>query len=419
MAVTGTTTISLNPEYKRMFLKKNYLTTGLLLLVCAFVLSQDKLVIDDRAGLMDPVTDQLLSSRFALNDLTYVTSVDFRNRCEYWYVVLDSAGQGVFMEILDCFDRSLGIRDLGSSMGELNNQDKTFLLSYFILDIMDSALTEQPEDASAPGQAESAVNEELPRATTSGSITNEHDTRYFFAPAAYNLKKGQLYYNTIYFFLHDIQYGISDHFSFGMGTSLIGLPVYFTPKFSIPTGERSALALGDLLIFGTYGTNAIGNLAYGNFTIGGPLGNFSIGGGYLATNESELTGRTSSGVFNISGMRSISPRIYLLTENYFFGIQTRQSAWQEFYDESTNFYDYIEENFNQRMRIWYGIAGFRFISKKTDFVSWQVGLTYVGMIPGVIPEPYKSMPWNVSAPEDLNMIAFPTVSYTRKFGRTY
>ena len=325
--------------------------------------SQENLVIDDRTGIMDPSVDRLLEAQLAAADLRYVTSVDYRNRCNYYYARLDSAGQEIFMDLRDCSDRSLGARNLGATLHTLNEQDKAFLLSYFVKDILEShaksgytaKMMPEADKGSEAGRPDSSSG--------NAAIFNEHDTRYFFAPSAYNLRKGQLYYNTVYFFLHDIQYGISDHFSMGMGTSLIGLPVYFTPKLSIPTGERSAIALGDLLIFGTYGTNAIGNLAYGNFTMGGPAGNFSIGGGYLVTNQSELTGRTSSGVINLSGMKSISTHIFFLTENYFFGIQTRQSAYQEWYDEQTGFWEYIDEEFEQSQRIWYGIAGFRISSK--------------------------------------------------------
>ena len=172
-----------------------------------------------------------------------------------------------------------------------------------------------------------------------------------------------------------------------------------------------------MLIVGTYGTDAIGNLAYGNFSRRGNSGNISLGGGYLVTNESDLTGRTSSGVFNLSGLTQISPYIYLLTENYFFGVNTRQSAWLDIYDEQTGYYDYLSEDFTQNMKLWYGISGFRIISKRSDFVSWQIGFTCLIMLPGPIPSQYCS--WQTSAPDGLNLIAFLVVSYTRKFGRKY
>ncbi len=210
---------------------------------------------------------------------------------------------------------------------------------------------------------------------------------------------------------------MSDNFSIGLGTSLIGLPIYLTPKLSIPVGKKSAFALGDMLIFGTYGTRAIGNLVYGNFSTGGPQGNVSFGAGYLATNESDITSKTSSLVLNFSGMARVSPYIYLLTENYFFGLNTVQYAYDDWYDEATGNWMYRNEEFIQRLGIWYGILGIRIISKNRDFVSWQFGLTYVMGVPGAVPDEYYN--WDTSGRDGVKLIAFPALSYTRKFGHKY
>lgn len=390
-------------------------------------ISQNKLAIDDRTGVLTPEDMDLLKDRLSPEGIELVTMVDFTARCDYYFGELRPEDRDMILYLIDCEDRLLGQRNLGGRIHTLQGQDRAFLIAYSISDILT-----RPDDGTAgkaqaglqdAGDGEQVTARDWDQMTAPGDpfaegpLSNEHDTRYFFAPTAFNLRKGELYYNTVYFFLHDIQYGVSDHFSFGMGTTLIGLPVYFTPKLSIPVGEKYAVALGDMLIVGTYGTDAIGNLAYGNFSRRGNSGNISLGGGYLVTNESELTGRTSSGVFNLSGLTQISPYIYLLTENYFFGVNTRQSAWLDIYDEQTGYYDYLSEDFIQNLKLWYGISGFRIISKRSDFVSWQIGLTYLVMLPGPIPSQYRS--WQTSAPDKLNLIAFPAVSYTRKFGRKY
>ncbi len=234
-----------------------------------------------------------------------------------------------------------------------------------------------------------------------------HDSRYFFAPSARNLKKGELYYNAVYFLLHDIQYGLSDNFSIGIGTSVIGLPVYLTPKLSLPLGEKSTLALGDLLMVGTYGTEAIGNLAYGVYTYGGADGNVSLGAGHLYTNENQLTGQTSSLVSNFSAMARISPYIFYLTENYVMSANFNREAWT-----GNNYTEFVQRN-----TFWYGIMGIRIVSKNRDFVSWQIGMTYVINFPSEIPRQYYN--WSHNARDDMNMIAFPTVSYTVKFGKHF
>ena len=53
---------------------------------------------------------------------------------------------------------------------------------------------------------------------------NLHDTRYFFSPSAFGLEKGEGYYGHSYFFLWQMQYGISEDISIGFGTSFAGLP---------------------------------------------------------------------------------------------------------------------------------------------------------------------------------------------------
>ncbi len=172
-----------------------------------------------------------------------------------------------------------------------------------------------------------------------------------------------------------------------------------------------------MFIMGTYGTDALGNLLYGNFSTGGVQGNTSLGLGYLLTNESDITAKTSSIVFNLSGMVRASNYIYLLTENYIFGVNTRQWAYYEQYNQATDTWIYGNEEYVQKLWLWYGVAGFRIINKNKDFVSWQIGITYVINFPGQAPDEYST--WNTNQSDGINAIAFPAVSYTRKFGKKY
>lgn len=382
---------------------KHTLSLLLALITYTAAYSQDKLVVDDRTGLLSQDVEEMLKSRLADHDISYTTLVDFKTRCEYYFTELNLQGTDVIMTLKDCDNRTLGSRTLGSGILTSSPQEKSILLSYQIMEIVESK-----------GDPAGQVIEE-----TEGKPfeISDHNTRYFFAPSAYNLKKGELYYNTVYFLLHDIQYGLTDNFSIGMGTSIIGIPIYLTPKVSFPIGERSAFALGDMLIFGTYGTNAMGNLLYGSFSTGGIQGNTSFGVGYLLTNESDITAKTSSPVFNLSGMARASSHIYLLTENYLFGVNTTQWATYESYNQATDTWIYMSEEYPQKLWLWYGVAGIRIINKNKDFVSWQIGITYVVNFPGTIPEQYAN--WQTGGQDGVNAIAFPAVSYTRKFGKQY
>jgi len=382
-----------------------YTYTLLFVVITSFTAySQDKLVIDDRTSLLTDEIEALLKAKLAESDITYSTVVDFKARCEYYFTELTLKGDDVFVTVKDCDNRTLGSKNLGTQIQTATSQEKSFLLTYNISEIL--ADQEAMED-----------EEELATGHEGTFQISNHNTRYFFAPSAYNLRKGELYYNTVYFLLHDIQYGISDNFSIGMGTSVIGIPIYLTPKVSFPIGEKSAFAVGDMFIMGTYGTDALGNLLYGSFSTGGIQGNASLGLGYLLTNESDITAQTSSVVFNLSGMVRVSSYISLLTENYLFGVNTRQWAYYEQYNQVTDTRVYQNEEYIQKLWLWYGVAGFRIINKNKDFVSWQIGITYVINFPGSAPDEYSG--WDTDHLDGINAIAFPAVSYTRKFGKKY
>lgn len=386
-----------------------YTYTLLFVVITSFTAySQDKLVIDDRTSMLTDEIEALVEAKLAENSITYSTVVDYKARCEYYFTELTMEGDNVVVTVKDCDNRTLGSKNLGTQIQTASSQEKSFLLTYNISEILadPEILTEAMED-----------EEGLPTDQEETFQISNHKTRYFFAPSAYNLRKGELYYNTVYFLLHDIQYGISDNFSIGMGTSVAGIPIYLTPKVSFPIGEKSAFAVGDMFIMGTYGTDALGNLLYGSFSTGGIQGNTSIGLGYLLTNESDITAQTSSIVFNLSGMVRVSTYISLLTENYLFGVNTRQWANYEQYDQGTDIWIYQNEEYVQKLWLWYGVAGFRIINKNKDFVSWQIGITYVINFPGKVPDQYSG--WNINHQDGINAIAFPAVSYTRKFGKKY
>ncbi len=394
-------------------MSKRILVLLIIAVACLTASSQDKLVVDDRSGLLTTEVEELLKDKLAASGIEYTTMVDFKARCEYLFSELNFIEGYIVLSVKDCNNKTLGSKNLGNLIQSSSNQEKSFLLSYNILQIiadpgkfMEQAVDPESVDKNKEDEVSGDVEHQI----------NEHNTRYFFAPSAYNLKEGELYYNTIYFLIHDIQYGLSDNFSIGLGTSVAGIPLYLTPKVSIPVGNKSAIALGDLLIFGTYGTNAVGNLFYGSFSTGGIQGNSSIGVGYLTTNESEITSKTSSVVFNLSGMARASSNIYLLTENYFFGVNTSRYAYLDSYNSSTETMIYRNEEYSQKFNLWYGVAGIRIINKNKDFVAWQIGLTYVFNFPGKVPEEYAN--WETGV-DDFNVIAFPALSYTRKFGRRY
>ena len=73
---------------------------------------------------------------------------------------------------------------------------------------------------------------------------NPHPSRYLYTPTAYPIKKGESYFQSVYFLSLQFQYGITDNFSAGVGTSIIGLPLTATLKYSLTASENLAFSLG-------------------------------------------------------------------------------------------------------------------------------------------------------------------------------
>jgi hypothetical protein len=154
-------------------------------------------------------------------------------------------------------------------------------------------------------------------------FANPQSTKYFWAPNAYGLKKGEGYYQNIYVLWNQFTYGVSNNFSLGAGVIPTFLfagaptPVFATLKASIPI-QKDKFNLAAGAIVGTVLGGDVGafGILYGTSTLGTPDNNVSIGLGYGFA-EGELA---SSPLINISGLFRVSSRGYILTENYYIQI---------------------------------------------------------------------------------------------------
>lgn len=146
---------------------------------------------------------------------------------------------------------------------------------------------------------------------------NPHYSRYFFGPTARNLKKGEGYFQNLELILFSANYGITDNFSIGGGMSIIpGFEIneqiyFFQPKVGFQITE-SINAGGGIFVFGN--SESFGNLFYGNSTIGNTDDNFTIGVGYGFIDDEFL----ETPILMLNGMKRVSPRIALISENWIF-----------------------------------------------------------------------------------------------------
>jgi hypothetical protein len=150
---------------------------------------------------------------------------------------------------------------------------------------------------------------------------NPQPTRYFFATNARGIQQGKWYYQNTWIFFNNVNGGVTDNFSIGVGIIPLFLfgapatPVWLMPKVSIPVERDNIYLAAGGLFGGLIGEDALGiGLAYGVATIGSSDKNLSLGlgYGYAGSNWSR------SPFVNISGIIRVGRTTYLLSENYIF-----------------------------------------------------------------------------------------------------
>jgi len=153
-------------------------------------------------------------------------------------------------------------------------------------------------------------------------LDNPQSTRYFWSPNGYNLKQGEGYYQNVWILFNQAVYGITNHFSAGIGTVPLFLfggtstPAWITAKFSVPVIENK-FNLGAGALMGTViGEENTGfGILYGLTTFGSKDKNLNIGLGWGFADGEMARNPT----VNISGMIRTGAKGYFITENYFIG----------------------------------------------------------------------------------------------------
>ena len=157
---------------------------------------------------------------------------------------------------------------------------------------------------------------------------NPHATRYFFAPSAIPLKKGEGYFQNAYIFVNSVQIGITDNFSMGGG---IGIPFIFfiTPKVGYEVARNVYLGAGVLFATTISSDMPFGvGVAYGSLTLGNSENNITLSGGWGAIKREQYNSQTNSysnkwelarnPIFTFSGMVRIARKCSLVSENWAF-----------------------------------------------------------------------------------------------------
>jgi len=163
----------------------------------------------------------------------------------------------------------------------------------------------------------------LSMAETEGTVVGQefrpadsNPTRLFFGPTARNLKKGEGYVGTFFYFMPTVQVGITDRLSIGGGTPLVfgggDLPIWVTPKWQVYDSPRAAVAVGALHFLNIDDLSM--GIAYAAGTLGSRDDAVTVGVGWAyASNDDNDEG---AAVAMIGGERRASRRLKWITENY-------------------------------------------------------------------------------------------------------
>lgn len=156
---------------------------------------------------------------------------------------------------------------------------------------------------------------------------NPHATRYFLGSSAYGLKEGEGYYSNTWIMLNQVNYGLSNRYSFGFGTVPLFLfgegifPISIMPKISFPLGRskwHGAVSVVYLNAFGEDASESNGITAtYGALTYGSTDQNLTISLGH-GLNDGQWF---KTPILSFSAMDRFGRKSYLITENYLVTIE--------------------------------------------------------------------------------------------------
>ncbi len=150
---------------------------------------------------------------------------------------------------------------------------------------------------------------------------NLHDSRYFFAPSAFGLEKGEGYFGHSYWMLWQAQYGITDEFSIGAGTTVFGFPSTVNAKYSFNVKDDLNYALGWFWVGDLFGwtegeVGPLLNMPYAVVTKGSQEKNITLGASYNLANpfDNEVIDASERLVLNAGGTFRVGRRFAFVFE---------------------------------------------------------------------------------------------------------
>lgn len=187
---------------------------------------------------------------------------------------------------------------------------------------------------------------------------NPNATRYFFAPSAIPIKKGDGYYQNAYLLANMANYGITSNFSFGGGV-VLPFAAFITPKVGFEVAKNLYAGAGMLLGLLPEQTGA--GIMYGLATYGNKENNITAGVGYGLL-DGEFT---KNPIITLNGMLRTSRKTAIVSENWMVRFD---GEYQPLFSYGARF-------------MWnrFTIDG-AFLNNKEIFDSFIIGIPYIDFI---------------------------------------
>ncbi len=216
-----------------------------------------------------------------------------------------------------------------------------------------------------------------------GSIwfKNPNSTRYLFAPSAFQLKKGEGYYQNIYGIGNSVQFGITNNVTLGGG--LAGpFGAYIDTKLGVQVAKNVNIAGGILLgnsFFKIDDHNVGIGLGFGLVTLGNYDHNITLGAGYGIVDNKDKTDQMKKPVYNVNAMARVAKKFALVTENWMVNVTGNPFARKnisEIDEHYEVFYSYAFRYMGQKSTLDAG-----FVNTPSLFEQgWLVGIPYIGFV---------------------------------------
>jgi len=146
---------------------------------------------------------------------------------------------------------------------------------------------------------------------------NPHPSRYFYTPSAIPMDKGEIYIQSVYGLAYQVQFGVTENFSIGATTTIVGTPLALTAKYSIKIDEKNTLAFGGLAGIVGWDTPTNLGIGFGAFTHGTKESNVTFAAGYAWINTKEDNGVGNSPMMSLSGNQRLSKNLSLMGEFWY------------------------------------------------------------------------------------------------------